>query len=78
MPVNFTRSPHIRPVCLAGSEEVDFDDELATVTGWGHQKIRYLSQTQQGVVKGIRSKNAIKKNCRSLMLGKNSGLQLIS
>ena len=47
MPVNFTRSPHIRPVCLPGREDVDYDDELATVTGWGHQNIRYLSQTKQ-------------------------------
>ena len=58
MPVNFTRSPHIRPVCFPGSQDVDYDDELATVTGWGHQNIRYLSQTKQGVVKGIGSKNA--------------------
>ena len=47
-------------MCLPGSEDVDYDDELASVTGWGHQKIRYLSQTQQGVVKGIGSKNAKK------------------
>jgi hypothetical protein len=58
VPVNFTLSPHIRPVCLPDSVEVDYDDELATVSGWGHQKIRYLTQNQQGVVKGIGSKNA--------------------
>ena len=45
--MNFTHSPHIRPVYLPGSEEVDYYDVLATVTGWGHQKKRYLSQILQ-------------------------------
>ena len=56
--VDFKRNHHIRPVCLPASQEVDYDDKTATVVGWGHQKITYLSPTQQGVVKGISSRNA--------------------
>ena len=56
--VNFSQNPHIRPACLPGRETVDYDDQIATVSGWGHQRINYLNPSSQGVVKGISSGNA--------------------
>ena len=56
--VNFSQNPHIRPVCLPGRETVDYDNQIATVSGWGHQDINYLNPSSQGVVKGISSGNA--------------------
>ena len=34
VPVNFTATPQVRPVCLPGSSS-SYAGALATVTGWG-------------------------------------------
>eukprot|EP00092_Neocalanus_flemingeri_P025855 GFUD01028022.1.p1 GENE.GFUD01028022.1~~GFUD01028022.1.p1 ORF type:complete len:397 (+),score=85.51 GFUD01028022.1:124-1314(+) len=50
--VDFTGHPHIRPVCLPDSQEVDYDqNEVATVSGWGLENVDY--QTGKGLVKGV-------------------------
>ena len=51
--VDFTRHPHIRPVCLPESGEKDYSNEVATVSGWGLQNVDYKRFTQLGLVKGV-------------------------
>eukprot|EP00092_Neocalanus_flemingeri_P025853 GFUD01028020.1.p1 GENE.GFUD01028020.1~~GFUD01028020.1.p1 ORF type:complete len:225 (-),score=52.93 GFUD01028020.1:364-1038(-) len=52
--VDFTGHPHIRPVCLPDSQEVDYlGNEVATVSGWGLENVDYQTLNQQGVVKGV-------------------------
>ena len=34
-PIDFSAYPHIRPICLPANDDSDFNDFVATVTGWG-------------------------------------------
>jgi hypothetical protein len=51
--VDFNRHPHIRPVCLPENEEVEYGNEVATVSGWGLQNVDYKKYKHQGLVKGV-------------------------
>ena len=51
--VDFTHHHHIRPVCLPDGGEKDYEDEVATVSGWGLQNVDYKRFTQLGLVKGV-------------------------
>ena len=57
--VDFTAHPHIRPVCLPDGEEVDYENEEATVSGWGLQNVDY-KRYSEGLVKGVGYENAKK------------------
>lgn len=52
-PVNFSQHPHIRPVCLPEQGELDYDQEVATVSGWGLQNVDYKLYKDQGLLKGV-------------------------
>jgi len=51
--VDFSRHPHIRPVCLPESGEDDYQNEIATVSGWGLKNVDYRKFFQSGLVKGV-------------------------
>ena len=40
--VDFDKYGHIRPICLPGREERDYDGEVGTVVGWGVEQVGYL------------------------------------
>ena len=50
-PVDWARYPHIRPVCLPGDEERDYNGEVATVVGWGNNLV-YYERYRNNLVKG--------------------------
>ena len=48
--VDFDKYAHIRPICLPSKEEVDYDNNIGTVAGWGVENVGLL-QTGQNIVK---------------------------
>ena len=52
-PVDFNRYPHIRPVCLPDRAEIDYIDQIATVSGWGLQNVDYKKYAKEGIIKGV-------------------------
>eukprot|EP00092_Neocalanus_flemingeri_P031312 GFUD01034008.1.p1 GENE.GFUD01034008.1~~GFUD01034008.1.p1 ORF type:complete len:384 (+),score=80.88 GFUD01034008.1:143-1294(+) len=57
--VDFAKYPHIRPVCLPGREERDYDGEVGTVVGWGVDEVGFL-QTGFNLVTGYPTSGAAK------------------
>ena len=59
-PVDFNQHSHIRPVCLPDSIEEDYNNEVATVSGWGYENVDYRKHTAQDIVRGSGSENSKK------------------
>ena len=53
-PVDFSKYPHIRPLCLPHTEDlaVDLTDRVSTAVGWGLQTVIYR-KTSCGYTTGI-------------------------
>lgn len=53
-PVDFTRFPHIRPVCLPSPDDLDLQltNRTGTATGWGRDSLVY-EETTCGYTKGV-------------------------
>ena len=39
-------------MCLPDTQEVDYENEVATVSGWGLKNVNYKTFNQLGLVKG--------------------------
>ena len=50
--VDWSKYPHIRPICLPDQGMRDFKGELATIVGWGNDHIYYES-LQNSLIKGV-------------------------
>ena len=50
--VDFSLYPHIRPVCLPDKGDEDYENEVATVAGWGFRNVDYRTFNNLGLVKG--------------------------
>ena len=57
-PVDFTRFPHIRPVCLPSPDDLDLQltNRTGTATGWGRDWVIY-EETTCGYTKGVPDNN---------------------
>ena len=51
-PVAWDLYPHIRPVCLPGSQGRDYRGEVATLVGWGNNDV-YYKVLENDFVKGF-------------------------
>ena len=56
VPVDWATYPHIRPVCLPGEEDMDYNGEMGTVVGWGNDFV-YYEMLKNNFVKGVPSQS---------------------